>query len=43
MLKRYAAETDCKTKDRMMLVIKVVHEGAAIYQEREIHTIVKKL
>ena len=30
MLKRYAAETDCKTKDRMMLVIKVVHEGAAI-------------
>ena len=30
MLKRYAAETDCKTKDRMMLVIKVVHEGATM-------------
>ena len=30
MLKRYTAETDCKTKDRMMLVIKVVHEGATI-------------
>ena len=29
MLKRYTAEIDCKTKDRMMLVIKVVH-GATI-------------
>ena len=30
MLKRYAAETDCNIKDRMMLIIRVKRDGITI-------------
>ena len=30
MLKRYAAETDCKIKDRMMLIIRIKRDGITI-------------
>ena len=35
MLKRYVAETNSKVKDRMILIIKIKHNGTSILKTAE--------